>query len=478
MIDHYKRDLLVLTLGKAFQVVLSLATLRLTTEILNEEQIGAYFILLTVVSLLAFGLFNPLGQYYGRHIIQWKQSQNLKTATNVMLALRTISIPFALIIAFMMFYLFNYQKYFNALEYGVFIFITLIALIHGVLLNATNALINRYTFTKYSVLTLAVGLALSLLFTRLSPTAMAWIYGLALTQITFSFILYRLIVKENHFSAKSLKYALSMKYIKGVFYYILPVTITLFLQWGQTASFRIIVEDLYTIEGLASIAVGMALSGSIFAALESLATQFYMPIYLKKITGATKRMRTQAWNELADIMIPIYVATALYVIVFAPYLAKVLIADKFFETYIFAMIGAVIELLRVSTNLVYLVSQSEVKTKTTMTPYLLGISIMILGLYSVDISDSLLQVPTILAISYLVTLLTMFINMKKLLNIKINIWLPTKTLLLTTPIIVVLFVSTSPSFMNALVCLILGSAYLFSALYLILRNKFNKMREI
>ncbi|NCX55268.1 MAG: DUF3604 domain-containing protein, partial [Rhodobacterales bacterium] len=41
--------------------------------------------------------------------------------------------------------------------------------------------------------------------------------------------------------------------------------------------------------------------------------------------------------ELADIMIPIYVAATIYVIVFAPYLAKLLIAEKFFDAYVFGV---------------------------------------------------------------------------------------------------------------------------------------------
>ncbi|HAS7948372.1 TPA: hypothetical protein I7583_18640, partial [Vibrio cholerae] len=128
----------------------------------------------------------------------------------------------------------------------------------------------------------------------------------------------------------------------------------------------LIVEDLYSAQILAFIAVGMTLSGAIFSALESLSTQFYMPLYLKKITNADQAMRTKAWNELADILLPVYIAVLIYVIALAPYLAKLLVAEKFQDAYIYAMIGAFIEFFRVITNLVYLVSQSEVKTKSTI----------------------------------------------------------------------------------------------------------------
>ncbi|NCP72634.1 MAG: hypothetical protein COW76_01135 [Shewanella sp. CG18_big_fil_WC_8_21_14_2_50_42_11] len=476
--NHHTRDLLTLGIGKVLQVLIGLVTLRLITEMLSEEQVGIYYLLLTVVSLLAFGFFNPLGQFYGRHLIHWQQTHNLKTATNVMLMFRGLAIPFALMLAILLFYVFDYQKYFTASEYIAFILIALIALIHGVLLNATNVLISRVAFTIYVVLTLAIGLGVSVLFMQISQTAMAWIYGLALTQIMFSFILYRLIVKGQAFSITKLKSALKPNYIKSVFFFILPVTITLFLQWGQTASFRLVVEDLYTVQILAFIAVGMAISGAIFSALESLATQFYMPLYLKKITNATKQERTQAWNELADIMLPIYIAVTIYVIVFAPYLAKLLVAEKFFEAYIYAMIGAIIELLRVTTNLIYMVSQSEVKTKNTITPYLFGFLIMIVGLYSIDVSDALWKVPVILAVSYLVTLSIMTFNMKKLLEIQINLWFSIKTILLMSPIFIVYFASIDPTIINAIIFLILGGGYLLGVQYFLLKSKIQKMSAI
>jgi hypothetical protein len=142
------------------------------------------------------------------------------------------------------------------------------------------------------------------------------------------------------------------------------------------------------------------------------------------------------------------------------------------------MIGALIELLRVSTNLVYLVSQSEVKTTYTITPYFAGFMVMVVGLYSVDVYGSLLQVPIILAISYFVTLLIMLFNMKKLLDIRLNLRISIKTLLLTSPILIVSFIGITPNFLNTFLCLMLGNGYVFLVLYFVLKNKIIKMREV
>lgn len=453
-------------------------TLRLITEMLSEEQVGVYYIFVTVVSLLAFGFFNPLGQFYGRHLIHWQQTASLKTATNAMLILRCAAMPFALLLAVIIFYAMDYQQYLSLAGFTILIFISLLALTHGVLLNAINVLVSRITFAVYSVLTLITGLILSIIFIRLYQTAIAWIYGLALAQIIFSFILYKLIVFNQKFSLVKIQRALNKDYIKRFILFIFPVTITLFLQWGQSTSFRFIVEDLYSVKVLAFVSVGMALSGAIFSALESLAAQFYMPLYLKKITNATQQTRTLAWNELASTMLPIYIAVAVYVIAFAPYLTKLLVAGKFQDAYIYTMIGAFIELFRVTTNLVYLVSQSEVKTKGTITPYLVGFLIMIASLYSIDVSEPLWKIPALLAFSYLATLIIMVYNMIKLLPIEIDVSIAVKMLMLASPLLLVNLSAIELSIFNAFFVLGAGGIYLLLIQYFLLKTKIKNMSSI
>ncbi|WP_227636102.1 hypothetical protein, partial [Klebsiella pneumoniae] len=73
--------------------------------------------------------------------------------------------------------MFRYEQYFSIAEYSVFIVVSVIALIHGVLLNATNVLVSRVKFTVYAVLTLFIGLIFSVIFIQFKQTAMAWIYG-------------------------------------------------------------------------------------------------------------------------------------------------------------------------------------------------------------------------------------------------------------------------------------------------------------
>ena len=248
------------------------------------------------------------------------------------------------------------------------------------------------------------------------------------------------------------------------------MSISLLLQWAQTTSFRLVVENIYTAELLAFIAVGMAVSASIFAAVESLATQFYMPIYLRQITHADQIARTKAWNRLAAVMLPIYTSVAVFVIINAEHLLRVLVAEKFHSAVVYTMLGAFIEFLRVATNLVYLVSQSEVRTRETVFPYLMGLILMLLGFSTIDSSVRLWVVPVIIASANLIVLFLMFRYMKKLLVIKLNPRAVLQPLVLMAPLAVTLYIDLGYGFFDAVLMLLLSGIYLLLIQFKLLRS--------
>jgi len=473
-----KKDILILGVGKVLQVVISLVAIRILTEVLSEQEVGNYYLLITILTLFNFALLNPLGQYFERHLIHWKQSQNLLNATNVLLFLRFMAVGISMFIALIVYEIFEYDRYYSLNEFLLFIFISLIAGTYGVLLNAVNVLGDRVRFIIYAVATLTVGLVLSLFILYfIDKSAIGWLYGIAISQLIFSIGLYKYVIKNNDFSVDKIKSAFSKKYIKKIVIFIIPVTITLFLQWGQNISYRFIVEDKYSLELLAYIGVGLSVSGAIFSAVESLATQYYSPIYLREITNATKEERTKAWNNLASYMIPIYLLLALYIVSLSSYLTQVLVAEKFHEAYIYAMFGAGVEFFRVITNLVYLVSQSEIKTNNTILPYAIGFMFTISTLYFFDMSDKLWMIPLFLAISNSVIFLILFINMRKLLDITIDVVDLVKLTLFATPMLLILLLNYNNSMIQAFLTISISGIYLLFIIYLVIQKKVIRVKS-
>lgn len=222
------KDLMILIGGKAFQVIIALVSIKVLTSIFSEEDLGRYYLLLTVVTLFDFAFFNSVGQYYGRHVIEWQASGRLKKATTSLILFRIFASLLSVLAAYVVYILFSYEKYYSANEFLIFIFIYLLVSTYLVLLNNLNTLGERAAFIKFLCLTLFFGLLFSyLIAVYLLKNEIGWLYGIVLSQLLFLYPILKYYLSFDGFV--SLK--LNKVEFKKIFYFILPVTITLFLQW-------------------------------------------------------------------------------------------------------------------------------------------------------------------------------------------------------------------------------------------------------
>jgi O-antigen/teichoic acid export membrane protein len=469
------KDFVMLTLGKILQVVIALLAVRLLTSTLSAPEVGNYYLLITILTLFNFTFLNPIGQYYSRHIISWRLSKNLSNASFILIFARLFGVMCSLIISIFVFYFFEYGVYYSLWEFLLFVFISLMASSFLAYLNVINLLGNRVLFVKYLLASLILGLSLALLISQfIDKSGMAWLYGIAISQLLLLAPVYKTVTAGEHVVYSKVKGKLDYLTIKKVFVFSWPVTITLFLQWGQNSAYRIIIEDKYSIEVLAYVAVGLSVSSAIYSTVESLATQYFMPIYLRDINSATKNERAEAWNKLAAYVLPIYFLLIFYIIFTAPFLMRVLVNEKFHEAYIYVMIGASIEFFRVSSNVLYLISQSEVKTKSTITPYLVGFSFVMVALYFVNAKEYLWLIPSILSFSYLLIATILFINMKELLSIKLPILQTLKAGALSFPFIALFTIDKNQNVFASLAIIGVFGVYFLFASYLLFTNSVKK----
>lgn len=477
ILSKVNKDITALAIGKMLQVTLALLSVRLLTTFLSETQIGSYYLLLTLLTLFNFAFLNPVGQYYNRYVLYWKNSSNLSNANVMLFLARTLGIVLSLFVAAFIFYIFDYSELFTIGSFLFFIFFSLAAGSYLVFLNVINLLGNRLCFIKYLLASLILGIVIAIVTNLfISKTGMAWLYGVAIAQIILFVPMYKVIGNYDKVDVSYLFQKINLATCKKVLIFSLPVTLTLFLQWGQNSSYRIIVEDKYTVEVLSYIAVGLAVSTSIFTAVEGLATQYFMPDYLKNINNSTKDTRALAWNYLASYMIPIYFLLMIFVICTSPFLMTLLVNEKYHNAYPYVMIGASIEFFRVTSNLIYLVSQSEMRTKTTIFPYLLGFLLMMVGLYSLSESSPLWFVPIILSFTYFLISTLLFFNMRKLLIIKIPFKSLGIAIILSLPFITLLFINSNIGLVASFIAVgAFGCFFLFSSFLIIKRAKNNNV---
>jgi len=130
---------------------------------------------------------------------------------------------------------------------------------------------------------------------------------------------------------------------------------------------------------------------------------------------------------------------------------------------IYIMVGVGIEFFRVMTNLLNNVSQSEYRTTDTIKPYLVGFIISLGLLSSIDFGTNYFMIPLVLGLAYFLVFIYMYLNMKKMLDIKYDINI-VKIILISLPFLMVYSVDLTDInlVLNLLVVSVFGLYFIFT----------------
>lgn len=465
------KDFIVIGIGRVFQILLALISVKLMTTFLSEKEVGNYYLITAIIAFFNLVLLNPPGMYFSRHILHWQQTKNILNAviafSSFILFISIIGVATSLSI----YYILDYN---NNFQLAYFLFLVLVILnistLHRNVLSGINTLGYRRIFVFLSCLTLLLGLMLSItLVLFVNKHAVIWMSGIVGAEAMTLFVTIKVLGKGNIASFCKIRNKLTKSHIRKIMSYCVPVGITTFLLWGQTYAYRFIVESKYSLETLAFIGIGLSVAASIFSAVESISMQYFNPVFLREIMDASEEHRSKTWNDIAKRVVPIYLIITVFVVMLSPYLLRILVGGKFYGAFYATMIGAGIEFFRVMTNLLNMVAQSELKTEYTIKPYLLGSFITIGVLLLFDMKQYYLLIPVTMLIGYFVIFLLMFFNMRKLLRIQYNIKLILFALALSFPLLSAYFFwRWRDSIYSAiLITLIFGCYLLFSFFVLI-----------
>jgi O-antigen/teichoic acid export membrane protein len=284
---------------------------------------------------------------------------------------------------------------------------------------------------------------------------------------------YREFKKLDRLREQDSNVGFALFYNNEVLHFCLPIALTTGLMWVHTQSYRILVEVKLGAEVLALLGVGLSITASLAGLVESLVTQYFFPKYYSAISKAEQAGRSEAWNELFRNAIAVFLPTSIFVACCGPFILRILVNQKFSDSIHIVYWGALIELARMLTNIVYTVSQSEMKTRSTILPYFVGALIVSLGVSGVlfsQVGDKIQWIPPILAFSGLAILITMAFQMKKLLPIQFNFKHIVKTGAYSLPFLSAAFIPTTQNslFFSLLICGIFG-LYLLWALSVLLK---------
>ena len=462
------KNLFFLVFGRILQALLAVATMKLATHYLTSKEMGNYYVLSSIATLFGITLVSPVGQFINRKFHSWHDqgviTKRLFDYNYYVLAISALSIPI----------IFIAKKYFGFVTDITYLEVLCLSVASiycntwfNTIVPALNMLERRTSFIILTLANLGGSLFLSILFVEIfKRSGVFWYLGQYVAFqfiVTIAALIYLIKIINEKKSVNFFKPQISKQQLNSVVKFSVPLVGATFFMWLLNDSYRFIVEKALGLEALGSVAVGLSISASIFALLESLFQQIYYPKFYRKITDATLEIREEACQNLINIAFPAFLLTTIFLSCSSPFVLRLLTSANFSQSFIFIIFGCGISLARVLTNVISTIAHSELSTKKLIPPYAIG------GILTVVLITILLHfyhseyiVGIVLLISNFIVLLTMKHHMFKIIKNSIPWKEIFQILLFSLPFGLEILFWNKTSLLNSFgVMLIFGLYYLF-----------------
>lgn len=439
MLIKKHQHLILISAGRAIQMLLMFFTYRLLSKFFSVEDMGGYYFLLSLAGAYGLIFANPLGMYANRKVHEWKNAGILnRCLKNLMLAYGVgsiFTIPFL--------FLFK-EKLTNVnLSLGnvvaILIFYIFSNTIQSTFIPLLNLLGESTHFVIWTLITSFIGIILSVgLVKLLAPDPMFWLFGQSLSFAFFAFIGF-LLIKKKFPDRGQWELPKENLDLKSIFNFALPIVFTNIFVWSMAQSFRFFLKNNVNPTILGEMTFGLGMATSISVAVEYLFQQLFFPNFYKEMS-VDKHSRAEAWNHLFNKLAPAYIVLSMYLIGISPFMMRVLADIKFINAGKFLALGALIEFLRMTASLFNLAMHAEMKTNKAFVPYFVGGGLTLLGVIYISIHPQLVGLtPLVLGGGYFISMIFLFKSSKRIMKIKIDFKMLTRFIFISLIFLIPLF---------------------------------------
>ena len=416
-----KRDLILVAGGRLAAALMALISIRAVTTFLTPEQYGELALLIAVQMFCGLFFINPIAQHINLHTHTWWDDGTLMARLK---SYRRYTIVVSLIGAVVVFAMGKR----HSLEQIILTSAAMFAVVIGGTWNATlipmlNMLGFRAVSVLWSILTVIIGLVCSILLVVYLPSATAWFAGQAIG-MAIGTLGAKYVLRKHALPIKHSEGSLTLIDRWTVLNYCLPLGLATGFMWLQLSGYRFLVESYWGLAQLGFMVVGLQLAGQISALAESLAMQFFYPLFYRRMSTHKQVNEDElAFSDILNTLVPIYFVLTGLIISTAPYLLKLLVASQFQNALFFVMLGAGIELCRVLGNILSNAAQITRNTKSVVFPYAVGaITTFILIALISDRQQEMIWVGVALISGAIAMLMAMLKTMYCQVNFRLDIW--------------------------------------------------------
>ena len=472
------KSIVLISIGRVIQIVIGMLTIRLVSRFLSPDELGTLFLIMAVTGYFSFTLISPAGLFFMRRLHSWQMNQVVINRLLLYLCYILAITGFSFITTYLAKQYFNFVTYMPPLQLASLVAFGLFSMtINQTIIPTLNMFLYRTSYIVFTNIGLLLGLLFAILLVNTqSKEAYLWFVGIqagALLTGIIALLYLSVQLKESVSITKSVTVFNTFN-TKRLLAYILPLSISTGLLWAFNDGYRFFIEQYIDLTFLGYFSIGIAISMKLAAAIESLLVQIFTPHYFKKVTTDCVNERATAFNFMFEIVTPIHISTFIFIFAGAPFLATILSNYEYTHIYKYICYGAFIQLFRMMINNISSIAHSEYKTRYLIFPYLIGLlSIVVMIYLSLQYLDIKQTIPIILPIAGLLVLLQMIKNMKKILDITLNMKTAVIPTLLSLPMLIAYFFShlATDIVHSILIACTLGIYYLCILLLIYKKNQ-------
>jgi len=475
-------DFIILTIGRVVIMITQIVSMKIYTSLLNPFQIGRLSIILSIMGLFGLILISPVGTYFSRRVLEWNAEGVIKKYLyRYLLYLCAVTLFAILVILLIKKYVLKDSM--SVSNYWIILIIIgnlLFMTVNTSYLSWVNIFGKRLFFVITSILVLWAGLLFAYIFvSSWGYIAENWFAGQIFANTICAVLVF--IVFNKIVNNKAIQPSTNIK-LKEVINFSYPLMISAALYWCHMQGYRFVFSAISSIEVLGYFTVGYTIGASILFSFETVFHQYYMPIYYSEISHAIKETRSSAWNKYATLFYPVLFAFICYIALSGKYLSVILTGNKFHGVGTIVIWGALSEGGRIMNSSISLVGQSEIQMKPLIVPGILGVSIVYALLFLLMPINAIVGCGIALIIGSIVSYVYSYINMNRLLSIKIPIKRIIYSVLLMSPIYIYYllidkFITTRNGMSNSIIILLGSGIYFVAVVYMLTRKYIQRLPQ-
>ena len=402
----------------SIKVFISFLSIRLLTTLLSKDEVGNYYLVLSIIGFINLVILNPIGMYYNRTILEYKDNGKLYESSFLVflsfLSVGLISIPF-------LYFVYDWLELSKYVDILIFILYMFLAIVVSTslrnIISAINSLGKTILFTSVNIISAISGLIFSIIMIFLfTKSSINWLYGIIISE---SIILMVLFFIYSGIKIDLNKIQFSLIKLKPILNFMYPIAIITLIVWIQSMSYRIVIDRNFSSSDLAIAALGFSIPGMIFSSVENFGSIYFNNRILKSLLKSTKEVREKTWNDISSLMIFFYILTFIFIVSFSYQILFVVAGNNYLESQKFIFLGAIIEFMRVNINQLNKISHFEKNTKQNIIPFVTGGLITVIIFLFFEFSR-IEKIYYVLIITQFIILILSYLFMNRLIKIKLK----------------------------------------------------------